>query len=101
MKEQNNTQDVPSVFSDFDLYLFGQSKHYRIYEKMGAHRRTVNGVTGTNFATWAPNALAGSLIGDFNNWMRDANPMHLRHATLRAPQRSLPSIHHPHLYHYT
>src|SRR5947209_19920164 len=48
---------VPSVFSDFDLYLFGQGKHYRIYEKMGAHLREVDGVIGVNFAVWAPNAL--------------------------------------------
>ena len=50
--------DIPSIFSDFDLYLFGQGKHYRIYEKMGAHPRTVNGVTGVNFAVWAPHLLS-------------------------------------------
>src|SRR5258707_329812 len=100
MKEQNNTQDVPSVFSDFDLYLFGQSKHYRIYEKMGAHRRTVNGVTGTNFATWAPNALAVSVIGDFNNWMRDANPMHLRHGELGVWECFVPGVQEGVLYKY-
>ena len=38
--------DVPSLFSDFDFYLFGQGKHYHIYEKMGAHERTVEGITG-------------------------------------------------------
>src|SRR2546430_14136054 len=71
-------QDTTSIFGDFDLYLFGQGKNYRIYEKMGAHVRTVNAVTGVHFAVWAPNALAVSFIGDFNNWQRTANPMHLR-----------------------
>src|SRR5256714_9928202 len=74
--------DIPSIFSDFDLYLFGQGKEYRIYEKMGAHPRTVNGVRGVNFAVWAPNALSISVIGDFNNWDRSANPMHRRHNDL-------------------
>jgi 1,4-alpha-glucan branching enzyme len=75
-------QDVPSLFSDFDLYLFGQGKHYRIYEKMGAHPRTVNGVEGVNFAVWAPNARTVSVIGNFNSWRHDANHMHLRHNDL-------------------
>ena len=71
--------EIPSIFSDDDLYLFGQGKEHRIYEKMGAHVRNVNGIMGTNFATWAPNALAVSVIGDFNDWRRNVNPMHLRH----------------------
>ena len=85
-------QDIPSIFSDFDLYLFGQSKDYRIYEKMGAHVRTVNGVSGTHFATWAPNALAVSVIGDFNGWRRDANPMHLRHQDLGVWECFVPGV---------
>lgn len=65
-----------SILSDFDLYLFGQGKHYHIYDKMGAHVRTMGGVTGTHFAVWAPNARSVSVIGDFNDWNRSANPMH-------------------------
>src|SRR5260370_5351463 len=71
-------QDISSIFSDFDLYLFGQGKHYRIYEKMGAHPRTVHGVDGVNFAIWAPNALSVSVIGNFNGGRHHANHMHLR-----------------------
>jgi 1,4-alpha-glucan branching enzyme len=84
--------DIPSIFSDDDLYLFGQGKEYHIYEKMGAHVRTVNGVTGTNFATWAPNALTVSVMGDFNNWRRDANPMHLRHRELGVWECFVPGV---------
>ncbi len=72
-------EERPSIFSDFDLYLFGQGKDYTIYEKMGAHLRTVNGVVGVHFAVWAPNALTISVIGNFNNWDHRANLMHLRH----------------------
>jgi len=96
IKESN----IPSIFSDFDLYLFGQGKDYRIYEKMGAHIRTVNGVTGTNFATWAPNALAVSVMGDFNDWRRDANPMHLRHRDLGVWECFVPAVQAGALYKY-
>lgn len=71
--------DALSMLNDFDLYLFGQGKGYRIYEKMGVHLRTINGVVGVDFALWAPNALSVSIIGDFNDWQHGANPMHLRH----------------------
>jgi 1,4-alpha-glucan branching enzyme len=85
-------QEEPTVFSEFDLYLFGQGKHYRIYEKMGAHPFTVNGVEGVNFAVWAPNALSISVIGDFNGWNRGANPMHLRHNDLGVWECFIPGL---------
>ena len=92
--------DIPSIFSDFDLYLFGQGKHYRIYEKMGAHPRTVNGVTGVNFAVWAPHALAVSVVGDFNGWNRSANPMHRRHNDLGVWECFVPGLQVGALYKY-
>ena len=85
-------EEVPSFFSDFDLYLFGQGKNYRIYEKMGAHVRTINSVTGVNFAVWAPNALSVSVIGDFNDWNRGATPMHLRHNDLGVWECFVPGL---------
>ncbi|GAC1567475.1 MAG: 1,4-alpha-glucan branching enzyme [Ktedonobacteraceae bacterium] len=85
-------QDIPSILSDYDLYLFGQGKHYQIYEKMGAHLRTVNGVSGVNFAVWAPNALNVSVIGDFNGWNRGANPMHRRHNDLGVWECFVPGL---------
>ncbi|HLX58543.1 MAG TPA: 1,4-alpha-glucan branching protein GlgB [Ktedonobacteraceae bacterium] len=85
-------QDIPSIFSDYDLYLFGQSKHYQIYEKMGAHPRAVNGITGVNFAVWAPNALNVSVIGDFNDWNRSANPLHRRHNDLGVWECFVPGL---------
>ncbi|MDO5308506.1 MAG: 1,4-alpha-glucan branching protein GlgB [Planctomycetia bacterium] len=63
-----NAKDVPSIFSDYDFYLFGEGKHWKSYEKLGAHKRTVDGVDGYNFVVWAPNATAVAVIGDFNDW---------------------------------
>ncbi|MBF2097237.1 MAG: 1,4-alpha-glucan branching enzyme [Gloeomargaritaceae cyanobacterium C42_A2020_066] len=54
--------------TDFDLHLFGEVNHHRIYEKLGAHLTTVDGVAGVYFAVWAPHARNVSVIGDFNNW---------------------------------
>src|SRR5947209_3392276 len=93
-------QEVPSIFSDFDLYLFGQGKHYQIYEKMGAHPRTVNGISGINFAVWAPNALAVSVIGDFNGWTRGSQPMNLRHQDLGVWEIFVPGVQVGTLYKY-
>jgi 1,4-alpha-glucan branching enzyme len=63
----------PYAFSDpclteFDLYLFGEGNHHRIYEKLGAHLTAQNGITGVYFAVWAPEARNVSLLGDFNYW---------------------------------
>ncbi|PPT07503.1 14-alpha-glucan (glycogen) branching enzyme GH-13-type [Geitlerinema sp. FC II] len=55
-------------FTDFDFFLFGEGNHHRIYEKLGAHLDTVDGIAGVYFAVWAPNARNVSVVGDFNNW---------------------------------
>ena len=92
--------DIPSILSDFDLHLFGQGKEYRIYEKMGAHLLVVNGVTGVNFALWAPNARSVSVIGDFNGWQHGATPMHLRHQDLGVWECFVPGLTAGALYRY-
>ena len=57
-----------SKLTDYDLHLFAEGNHHRIYEKLGAHLSEVDGVKGVYFALWAPNARNVSVIGDFNNW---------------------------------
>lgn len=64
-----------SNFTEMDCYLFGQGTHYEIYKKMGAHQMQVKGRKGVNFTVWAPNASAVFVIGEFNNWDENANPM--------------------------
>lgn len=63
------------LMTEFDLYLFGEGSNVNIYEKMGAHVREIDGVRGVNFAVWAPNASAVSLVGDFNHWDGRSHPM--------------------------
>ncbi|PIE35377.1 1,4-alpha-glucan branching enzyme [candidate division KSB3 bacterium] len=66
------------VLGEDDLYLFGEGKHYKIYEKLGCHLMTLNGVSGAFFAVWAPNAKRVSVVGDFNDWDGRKHPMRLR-----------------------
>lgn len=54
--------------TDFDLHLFAEGNHHRIYEKLGSHVTVLDGVPGVYFAVWAPNARNVSVIGDFNGW---------------------------------
>jgi 1,4-alpha-glucan branching enzyme len=64
-----------SGLSDFDLHLLAEGRHFRNYDKLGAHVTTVAGVPGVQFAVWAPNASRVSVIGDFNGWDANATPM--------------------------
>lgn len=54
--------------TEFDIHLFTEGNHHRIYEKLGAHLDTIDGVSGVYFAVWAPNARNVSVLGDFNYW---------------------------------
>ena len=70
IKETKQLQPVEpfSLFSEQDISLFQEGKHPHLYEKFGAHETTLEGVPGTYFAVWAPNAIYISVIGEFNNW---------------------------------
>ncbi len=63
------------VISEFDLYLFGEGTLLRAFEKLGAHLRSIDGVSGAQFAVWAPNAQGVSVMGDFNRWNPLAHPL--------------------------
>lgn len=65
------------ILTEDDLYIFNEGNHFRLYEKMGAHPTVIDGVAGTYFTVWAPNAEYIAVIGDWNNW--DAGPNPLRH----------------------
>ncbi|MCL2420872.1 MAG: 1,4-alpha-glucan branching protein GlgB [Defluviitaleaceae bacterium] len=65
------------VLSALDLHLFGNGTHYEIYNKLGAHPMTIDGVDGVLFAVWAPNARRVSVVGDFNIWHGLRHPMRI------------------------
>lgn len=73
-----NNVRAHSLFTEFDIYLFRAGRHYRLYEKMGSHPMTLDGVEGTYFAVWAPSAQAISVIGDFNFWLEGEHPLNVR-----------------------
>ena len=73
--KKTNREYLPHEIGELDQYLFGQGNHYEIYKKMGAHKVTVNGVAGVYFAVWAPHAKSVSVIGEFNHWDYQVNPM--------------------------
>jgi len=60
---------------EFDQHLFGEGKHWHIYQKLGGHLHTADGIDGVFFAVWAPNAGRVSVVGDFNRWDGRCHPM--------------------------
>lgn len=67
-----------SLFTDFDISLFKSGTHYKLYEKFGSHIVKKDGMDGTYFAVWAPNAKEVSVIGDFNHWNDQEHQLNVR-----------------------
>ena len=71
--------EPPSPFlTDEDIAIFKEGKHSQLYEKLGSHLTIRDGIPGACFALWAPNARQVYVIGDFNGWNNEANPLQLR-----------------------
>jgi 1,4-alpha-glucan branching enzyme len=73
---RSTLKDATGLITDYDLYLFGEGNHTRIYERLGAHPVTMDGEAGVHFAVWAPNARSLSVVGDFNAWDGRRNRLH-------------------------
>ena len=73
--ERRDPYSFESTVDAEDENRFLNGIHYELYEKLGAHVRTIDGVTGTAFAVWAPNAVRVSVVGDFNQWNGKAHQM--------------------------
>ncbi|WP_036248768.1 1,4-alpha-glucan branching protein GlgB [Methylobacter sp. BBA5.1] len=73
--ENYDPYDFPVQLSEFDRHLFGEGRHWHIYQKLGAHLHSVDDIEGVLFAVWAPNAGRVSVIGDFNLWDGRCHPM--------------------------
>jgi len=68
----------PPVLTDFDLHLMQSGVHYELYRKLGANLVEVEGIRGTLFSVWAPNARSASVIGNFNSWDGHRHQMRVR-----------------------
>src|SRR5690606_11846746 len=67
-----------SRFTDYDIHLFRSGKHYKLYEKFGSHVMEHEGIVGTCFSVWAPNAEAVYVIGNFNGWNKTSHRLFVR-----------------------
>jgi 1,4-alpha-glucan branching enzyme len=67
-----------SLLSAQDIYLFNEGRHYRVYNKLGAHLLSAGDEPGVAFSVWAPNAREVSVIGNFNDWNPRTHPLHPR-----------------------
>lgn len=74
----NSVKYGPSLFSEHDIYFFKEGSHFKLYDKLGAHEMSINGVNGVYFAIWVPNAKGVFVIGDFNGWDRTKHPLAVR-----------------------
>ncbi|MFN4098427.1 MAG: 1,4-alpha-glucan branching protein GlgB [Pararhodobacter sp.] len=69
------------VMGEMDEYLLGEGRHEELYTRLGAHPMSHEGVEGTAFALWAPNARRVSVVGPFNNWDGRRHAMRRRGAS--------------------
>ncbi len=67
-----------SRFSDYDVLLFREGNHHKLYEKFGSHVLEANGRRGTYFAVWAPNARSVAVAGSFNGWNGHSHQLYIR-----------------------
>jgi len=89
-----------SLFTEFDINLFKAGKHYNLFDKMGSHPMTLDGVKGTYFAVWAPSAKSVSVIGDFNYWLEGDHKLFVRWDGSGIWEGFIPEVGHGNLYKY-
>ncbi|MEE2952793.1 MAG: 1,4-alpha-glucan branching protein GlgB [Pseudomonadota bacterium] len=77
--EEEDPYRFGPILGEQDVYLLAEGNHYRMYEKLGAHPTTMEGVEGTAFAVWAPGARRVSVVGYFNSWDGRRSVMRKRH----------------------
>ncbi len=88
----------PPLLTDFDLHLFAEGNLLYAYQMLGAHLTEVDGVRGTRFAVWAPNARRVSVVGNFNHWDARRHPM--RHRTSGVWELFIPELGEGEIYKY-
>jgi 1,4-alpha-glucan branching enzyme len=76
--KQADPYSFGTFLGDQDMYFFREGTHRNLWDCFGAHLKTIGGVSGVQFAVWAPNARRVSVVGDFNQWDGRVNPMRNR-----------------------
>ena len=89
--ETHDPYTFGSSIGALDLHLFGEGRLHLAYRTLGAHPMMQDGISGTRFAVWAPNAERVSVVGDFNGWDGRAHPMRV-HASNGVWEIFLPGI---------
>ena len=89
-----------TLFTEHDIYLFKESSHFNLYDKLGSHILSFNGVVGTYFAVWAPNADRVFVTGDFNQWNKQSHPLGARWDGSGIWEGFIPDISHGERYKY-
>jgi len=79
VQETEDPYSYGPLLGDIDLHLFSEGRHFKLAHALGANVMTIDGVRGTRFAVWAPNAGRVAVVGDFNAWDARRHPMRLRH----------------------
>ncbi len=77
-KKKPATRFDVSLLTDHDIYLFKEGSHFRLFDKLGSHPFTADGIEGVHFAVWAPNAESVSVVGDFNQWDTESHSLRVR-----------------------
>ena len=89
-----------STLNDFDIHLFREGRHFKLYEKLGSHVTVFDGRTGTYFGVWAPNAAKVSVIGNFNGWNPVSHQLFNRDDGSGIWEGFIPGIGHGEVYKY-
>src|SRR3989337_167410 len=67
-----------TLLTAHDIYLLKEGSHFNLYDKLGSHIVSADGIQGAYFAVWAPNAERVSVMGDFNDWNKESHPLKVR-----------------------
>lgn len=100
-KRGNDVMHDISLMGEMDLYLFREGNHTELYNVLGSHVMEVDGIGGTLFSVWAPNAKSVSVIGDFNGWNAASHPLGVRWDGSGIWEGFVPGVGHGNLYKYS
>jgi len=99
-KERETVRYDVTLLTDQDIYLFKEGKHFNLHQKLGSHLMMVDGVKGTYFAVWAPNAEGLWVVGGFNQWNKESHFLKLREDGSGIWEGFIPGVLHGEAYKY-